>query len=211
MIGAAAAAAQPAQMSMNWFDGVAAIVLAVGVFQGRRNGMARELLPLLQWICAMLVSAFGCSMVEPFFMNTMGLTKVTAYVMAYLFLMFLIVAVFISFRRKFTERLTKAEFFHSSEYYLGMLSGLVRCACILIILLALLNAPVYSESEIQSHAAYVKQTYGGGMYNGDFFPTVQEVQEQVFAKSFTGPLVKKYLAPLLIQTADVTPPAKPKQ
>ena len=46
------------------------------------------------------------------------------------------------------------------------------------------------------------------MYSGIFFPSLYTIQEQVFTKSFTGPYIKDYLGPLLIETAPA-PAAKP--
>jgi hypothetical protein len=54
----------------------------------------------------------------------------------------------------------------------------------------------------------VKRWYGGGLYSGNYFPSLQTVQAQVFTKSFTGPYIKDYLGPLLIETAP-PPTAKP--
>ena len=78
---------------------------------------------------------------------------------------------------------------------------MIRFACMLLAVLALLNAPVYTAQDIKKHDAYVKRWFGGGLYSGNYFPSVQIVQEQVFTKSFTGPYIKDYLGPLLIETA----------
>jgi hypothetical protein len=69
----------------------------------------------------------------------------------------------------------------------------------------LLNAPYYTAQDIKKHDAYVKRWFGGGLYSGDYFPSLHTIQEQVFTKSFTGPYIKDYLGPLLIET--VPPPA----
>jgi hypothetical protein len=99
-------------------------------------------------------------------------------------------------------RLTGSNFFGSAEYYLGMLSGLVRYACILLVALALLNAPHYTAADIANSEAYNARWFGGGLqgYSGDYFPTVQSVQQSVFKKSLIGPLIKKYLDVLLINS-----------
>src|ERR1039458_3638529 len=58
---AAAAAAPPATngMAFDWFDMVAVVVLGFGLFRGRRNGMAKELLPLLEWLVLVPVCGLG--------------------------------------------------------------------------------------------------------------------------------------------------------
>ena len=54
----------------------------------------------------------------------------------------------------------------------------------------------------------MKRWFGGGLYSGDYFPSLHTIQEQVFTKSFTGPYIKDYLGPLLIEAAP-PPAAKP--
>jgi hypothetical protein len=105
-------------------------------------------------------------------------------------------------------RVAENNLFGSAEYYLGMLSGMIRFACMLLAVLALLNAPFFTAADIKKHDAYVKRWYGGGLYSGNYFPSLQTVQAQVFTKSFTGPYIKDYLGPLLIETAP-PPAAKP--
>ena len=111
-------------------------------------------------------------------------------------------------RRLLASRTAENNFFGGGEYYLGMLSGMVRFACMLLAVLALLNAPYYTAADIKKHDAYVKRWFGGGLYSGDYFPSMHTIQEQVFTKSFTGPYIKDYLGPLLIETAP-PPAAKP--
>jgi hypothetical protein len=68
--------------------------------------------------------------------------------------------------------------------------------------LALLNAPYYTAADIAQAKAYSKRWYGGGQegYNGDFFPTLQSVQESVFQKSFTGKFIKDYADVMLVNS-----------
>jgi len=214
---AAAAAAQPAvsQVTYGWFDGVFLIVLAFGVYRGRRHGMSREFLPLLQWLIIVLLCGFLYPLAGQFYVNTLRWSKLNSYLCGYLTLAFVVYLIFSVLRKLFTERLAKSDTFKSGEYYLAMLGGLVRWACILIVLLALLNAPVYTQVDIDAHAAYVQKTYGGGQqgFSSDYFPTLQQIQEQVFKKSFMGPLIKGNLNMLLINntaSAAQTAPPKPK-
>jgi hypothetical protein len=81
-----------------------------------------------------------------------------------------------------------------------MLSGFIRFACILLAGLALLNAPFYSQADIIQKQNYNKRWYGGGIYGGDYVPDLQNVQENVFKNSFTGPHIKDWLGMLLIES-----------
>ena len=82
-----------------------------------------------------------------------------------------------------------------------MISGMIRYACMMIFALALLNAPYYTAADIARSKAYNARWYGGGMqgFSGDFFPTLQSVQESVFKTSFTGKYIKEYLDVMLDQ------------
>ena len=189
-------------LSFNWFDVAVIVILAFGLFRGRKNGMSRELLPAFQWVALVLVCGLGYSLVARIFRNATGLNQLTSDVLAYLLLASVVWVLTSIPKHKFADRLAVSNFFGASEFYLGMLVGMIRFACILLAALALLNAPFYTTADIAAHAAYVQRWYGGGVqgYSGDFIPSLQSVQEQVLEKSFVGPCVKKYLRPLLINT-----------
>jgi len=188
------------KVPFGWFDVALVLVLAFGFFRGRKNGMTNETLLLLQWICTVIVAGLGYKMAAPFFSNISGLGKTASSILGYLLLTFAIWLVFVLLKKALMPRLTGSNFFGSNEYYLGMISGAVRYACILIFALALLNAPYYTQAEIAAHKAFVNRWYGGGIYSGDYFPTWQSVQESVFKDSFTGPYIKNYLSVLLIES-----------
>jgi hypothetical protein len=186
-----------------WFDAVLLVVIGFGFFRGRKNGMTKEVLPMFQWLATVLVCGLGYEMAGGFFMNLMRLNRLQACICGYLFLAFLVFLLFIWLKKILMPRLTGSNFFGSAEYYLGTVSGVIRFLCMLFFALALLNAPIYSAAEIAAHKAYEARWYGGGQqgYNGNFFPTVQSVQEAVFEKSFTGPYIREYLGVMLINTA----------
>jgi uncharacterized membrane protein required for colicin V production len=195
-------------LPVNWFDAVVLGMLIFGMFRGRKHGMSKEALPLLKWVSLVVVCGLWYQTAAQLFTNAAGLGKLPSCIFGYLLLAFAIWVLFLLFKRLLAYRMTENNFFGSGEYYLGMLSGMIRFACLLLAVLALLNAPFYTAADIKKHDAYVKRWFGGGLYGGNFFPNLQTVQEQVFAKSFTGPYIKDYLGPLLIETAP-PPTAKP--
>src|SRR6185503_10664356 len=103
-------------------------------------------------------------------------------------------SVFLLLKRTFSGKLIGSDTFGRGEYYLGMPSGMLRFACILIAGLALLNARLYRAEEIKAMTKFQNDNYGS-----QFFPTLQTVQDQVFAKSILGPQIKTYLGFLLIK------------
>jgi uncharacterized membrane protein required for colicin V production len=190
------------KLPFGWFDVVLVVVLGFGLFRGRRNGMTKEILPMLQWVVTVVACGLGYAIVGQIIINLSGLDALWAYILGYLFLMFLVYLLFLLVKKIFMARLTGSNFFGSSEYYLGMISGLIRYACILLFGLALLNAPYYSAADIASSKAYAARWYGGGEkgFSGDYFPTLQSVQEDVFKNSLTGAFIKDDLGTLLIST-----------
>ena len=95
-----------------------------------------------------------------------------------------------------------SSFFGGAEYYLGMLGGMVRYACIVTLFLALLNAPIYSQSDIAGLKAYNKKNYGGGLYEGNYLPDIPSIQHSVFEESFLGHYIRDYCGVILIHTDD---------
>jgi hypothetical protein len=161
-------------------------------------------MPLFQWLTLILASGMGYTLFAPTYANTVGTGKAASAMLGYCTLALATWLVFYVLRGIFVPRLTGSNFFGGGEYYLGMVSGMIRFTCMLVAALALLNAPFYTPAEIKAHNAYVQRWFGGGMYSGNYFPTVENVQEQVFKTSFTGPYLKNYLGTLLIDTAAPT-------
>ena len=195
-------------LPVNWFDAVVVGMLIMGLFRGRKRGMSKEILPLLKWVSLVLVCGIGYPMAAQLLVNTASLSQLPSCIFGYLLLAFVIVLVFSVLKRLLVYRVAGNNLFGGAEYYLGMLSGMIRFACMLLAVLALLNAPVYTAQDIKQHEAYVKRWFGGGLYSGNYFPSLYTIQDQVFAKSYTGPYIKDYLGPLLIEAAP-PPAAKP--
>ncbi|MGD0208914.1 MAG: CvpA family protein [Verrucomicrobiota bacterium] len=195
-------------LPVNWFDGVILGMLIIGLFRGRKHGMSKEALPLLKWVSLVVVCGLWYQTAAELLVNTASLRRLPSCIFGYLLLAFVIVLVFSVLKRLLVYRVAGNNLFGGGEYYLGMISGMIRFACMLLAVLALLNAPFYTAQDIKKHDAYVKRWFGGGLYSGDYFPSLQTIQEQVFTKSFTGPYIKDYLGPLLIEAAP-PPAAKP--
>ncbi len=212
MIAAISASLTLDKLPVNWFDAAVLLILALGLFRGRKNGMTKEILRVLQWLALVIVCGLFYETAGQALINIAAWDKPTSYVTGYLILAFLVWFVFVILKKIFVPRLTGSNIFGSAEYYLGMFSGMIRFACMAFFLLALLNAKVYTPAEIAAHQAYMKRWYGGGLYGGDYIPDLHTVQENVFKKSFTGPYIKDYLGTLLINIAPPEsnkPAAKP--
>jgi hypothetical protein len=87
--------------------------------------------------------------------------------------------------------------FGRAEYYLGIGSGLIRFACVLLVGMALLNARHYTEQQVKAEEAFQNDMYGS-----HYFPTLHSVQSVVFERSASGPWIRDNLSFLLIKPTD---------
>jgi uncharacterized membrane protein required for colicin V production len=186
------------QLPINFFDAVLIAVLLAGIAQGRKHGMSEELLSMIQW----LIILFGCAVIyEPLgqiigqFTNMFG--RLSCYLVAYVGGALLVLLVFTAIKRSIGGKLLGSDIFGRSEYYLGMMSGLVRCTCILLAALALLNARYFSPTEVRAMEKFQDDVYGS-----NFFPTLHSLQSTVFDRSLTGPWIKENLGFLLIKSTE---------
>jgi uncharacterized membrane protein required for colicin V production len=184
---------QPIDLGFNWFDLIVLTLLVVGIIVGRRRGMSLELLSVFQWLAIVFVGAMICGPLGKLFADFSGISPVLTYITAYLLAAIAIKLFFVMIRRMAGEKLMSGEVFGNLEYYLGMLAGLIRFACIILFFLALLSAKQVTKAEL---AAQLKsqQDWAGSIY----FPPFGSVQQAIFEESLSGRTVKQYLSDQLI-------------
>jgi hypothetical protein len=212
MIAAATQVHTSSNLLFNWFDVALIGIVLFGFWRGRKNGMTKEFLPLVQWLVTVIGGAFGYRPLGDLLIRQ-GITKdlfgknfqeiTVSYVAGYLLITVVTLIVFSTFKRGAKAKLEGSNLFGDGEYYLGILSGITRYACLLIFLLALLNAPVYTLADVIQQRNFNNKWFGGGMqgYSGNFFPTPSEAQTSIFKESLCGPFLKNNLSILLINTA----------
>jgi hypothetical protein len=213
-----AAAVQKTSMlnspAYGWFDFVLVAVLAFGFWRGRKNGMVKEVIPVSKWVVIVAACTFGCPLLAEVLLQNHIITTVFgtmfkestgAFVVSYLAIALVVFVIFSFIKGAFKEKVSGSNAFGNSEYYLGMIAGTVRYACIAVFFLALINAPVYSAADIATRKEYNNRTYGGGLqgYSGDFIPTLDELQDGIFKNSLLGKAIKNNLSVLLINTGGV--------
>jgi uncharacterized membrane protein required for colicin V production len=183
------------QLPFNSFDMILVGILVAGLLVGRKHGMSQELISVLKWVTVLVVCAV---LYEPMGQLFKSFTKLfgllTCYLVAYAVLAGVIVGLFALLKRALGGKLIGSDVFGKSEYYLGMGSGLVRFACILLCALALLNARYYKPTEVRAMEKFQDDVYGS-----NFFPTLHTVQYVVFERSITGSWIKQNLSFLLIK------------
>lgn len=199
------------QFGFNWFDVALILLLAFGFWRGRKRGMTKELLPTLQWLSILFAAGLGHIFVADWLQQGGYIKQVfgdhfnertAALMTGYIAISLVLIVVFTALKRKYNPKLEGSSVFGGNEYFLGVVAGLIRYLCLVLVALALLNAPVYSQADIEAAKAYNNRWFGGGLkeFSGDFIPSVYEVQDTIFKKSFIGPLIKQNLSILLINS-----------
>ena len=183
----------PNHLPFGYFDLVAFIMLMLGVRAGRKHGMSNELMVSLQWVAAIFACGYFYRPVGDWLETTAPVSHLFCYVTAYITLAILVKISFSLLKKGLGGKLVGSDLFGGGEFYLGMMMGAVRFACILLAAMALLNARAYTQQEVDAKAKYQNDWYGT-----NFFPELPGVQRAVFKESFTGKNVKKYAGFLLI-------------
>jgi uncharacterized membrane protein required for colicin V production len=181
-------------MPFNWFDVAIVLFLGLGIQRGRKHGMSQEIILVLKWLAIVVLGGFGYSVIGDTLSDNSVFTHLAAYLMAYIVIALGITVAFWAITKMANGKLVGSDVFGSMEYYLGMIAGLVRYACILVFGLALLNARLYSQKEIADDLAFQNDVYGS-----DFFPKLYTIQDDVFKNSFVGPHIHDELGFLLIK------------
>ena len=182
-------------LPLTWVDLVILILLVIGVFRGRKRGMSEELLTFVQWLVIVFV---GCRIYEyagKLLSEHAPLSLLTCYLIVYLAFAIFMKLIFSQIHHIVGEKLVGSNFFGDSEYYLGMFAGMIRFACVILMLMALLNARLITDKERADTARMQSKNF-----EGISFPTFGSIQQAVLFESFTGQQVKEYLSFMLIKS-----------
>ena len=182
-------------LPFNWFDIAILLLLGLGVQRGRKHGMSEEIILVIKWLSIVIVAGLGYAVVGDVISDNSVFSRLSSYLMAYTVITLGITVTFLVIKKASNGKLVGSDVFGSGEYYLGMLAGLVRYACILIFALALLNAPLYTKAQKVADVKFQNDVYGS-----TFFPKLYSVQEDIFERSLIGPHIHNELGFLLIKS-----------
>jgi uncharacterized membrane protein required for colicin V production len=194
-------------ISYGYFDGIFVVWLLIGIFRGRKRGMTQELLPTLQWLAIVILAGlFYFPFSVLIFQTTTGaFTHLWSNIIAYVLIAFGINLFFIWLKESIGEKLTGSDLFGRAEYYLGMFSGLLRFACMIVVLVALMHSYVYTQAQLAEIEKFQKKNF-----EEIRFPTYASVQQSVLTESCTGRLIQSNLSSVLIvSTTASTSAGKP--
>ncbi|MEY2407864.1 MAG: hypothetical protein QOF48_534 [Verrucomicrobiota bacterium] len=180
--------------NVSWVDLLVVCVLAVGVFHGRKRGMSEELLDIIKW--TLIVGVAGL-LYEPggrWLSRLSVFSLLSSYVFAYIIVALAIFSIFAFLRKKIGEKLVGSDVFGRGEYYLGMIAGAYRYLCVLLVVMAFLNAREYNAAEIAAKDRYQDQNFGTKL-----IPTLPDLQKEVFDRSLSGRIAHRHLNVVLIR------------
>jgi len=170
------------------------MVLIIGIVRGRKRGISEELLDVIKWVLILAGAAYFYEPLGTALAQNSVFSLLSCYVAVYAVIAGVVLGIFAYLRRRIGDKLIGSDAFGSGEYYLGMAAGLFRYACILLVILAFMNARYFSPEEIQASQQYQEKNYGS-----QFFPSFWVLQSEVFSKSLTGTFARDHLSLLLIR------------
>ncbi|MCX8157784.1 MAG: CvpA family protein [Verrucomicrobiae bacterium] len=187
----------PSSLPFGWYDVLAVIMVVIGVLRGRRRGMSQELLDFFMWLGMVGGGAYVCRQAAPYLIKWTGLSQLSAHLLGYLGTVVAVWFIFMLLKNALRDKLAGSDFFGRLEYPLGILAAIIRFLCILVLLAALVNAKFQTEEQKQQARKDQEKELGSS-----FFPTLGDIQDGIFKKSFCGSQLAKHAPYLLI------PPSK---
>jgi len=181
-------------LTIGWFDLILVAVLVAGAMQGRKSGMSEQLLPLVKWISAIAVAAIFYRPLGAVLADLTPISTLSSYLGAYMACLLIVFVAFAILKKMIGGKPIPGDKFGQSEYYLGICASAVKYGCIVIAVLAFLNARAFSKEEIQRRVVYERDVYGT-----NFFPRLDTVQAMVFQRSLSGSVLHEQGAFLLIE------------
>lgn len=179
--------------TLNWFDLLVVVILIVGVIRGRKRGMSEELLDVLQWLVIVVAAALIYLPLGSFLAGYTHMTLYWAFIFSYIGVAIAIKLIFTALKRAVGEKLVHADTFGRMEYYLGMLAGALRWFCVLLVVLALLNARYISREQREANIRMQQENFGSIS-----FPTLSSLQQDIFYRSYSGRFIQRHLKEQLI-------------
>jgi uncharacterized membrane protein required for colicin V production len=192
-----------AYSKFNYFDVIVIVWLLIGLLRGRKRGMSQELLPTMQWLGIVVAGGMCYWTFSPIVRQYTQISTLWSNIFAYLLIALGIHLIYLWFKQMLATKLVEKDPFGRGEFYLGMISGVVRFGCMILVMLALMNSHVETAADLAQTEKFQEK-----WFSGIRFPTYGEFQQDVLFKSFTGNLVESYLKPILITSLNSPAPAK---
>jgi uncharacterized membrane protein required for colicin V production len=181
-------------LNITWFEIVLLIAVGIGLLRGRKRGMSEELLEVMQWLAIVVVCSLTYHPMGLFMEDFTHMGYNFCFVTSYLIVALLIKLLCTAIKRSTGEKLVQADTFGGMEYYFGMVAGVIRWLCILIVMVSFLHA-YYISPQDRARTAKLQEDNFGSIS----FPTIGSLQHTVFYESPSGAFIRKRLAAQMIQ------------
>jgi uncharacterized membrane protein required for colicin V production len=185
------------QLHTNWFDAACIIFFGVGLFVGKKRGMSNELLDVFSWLLIVVVGALYYKPLGQALAKAASLSLMWSYLICYTGIALATKIVFSWVKRALGEKLVGSDIFGRGEFYLGSLAGGVRFLCMIIVLLAILNARYVNKAMVAAKLKAQEQELGSA-----FFPTPGKIQSDILYDSMIGVFAREHLEEQLIEATD---------
>jgi len=187
-------------LAFSYFDAVVLVWLVVGLLRGRKHGMTQEILPMFKWVAIVLLGGYfnqplGALIRE--YSSPGAFDEQWSCILAYGIIAFGTVLFFALLNHWLGDKLTGSDLFGRFEYYLGIFAGVVRFACILLVLLAVMHSRIVTQAELDAIDAQMKKNLD------DIHPPRYVygcIEQTIFTQSFIGRTVQDNLPNILIPT-----------
>jgi uncharacterized membrane protein required for colicin V production len=181
----------------NYVDIIAIVWLLIGLWRGRKRGLSQELLPTAQWIGIVVVCGLFYWPLSQFLRPYTKFTVLWSNISAYFLIAVGIHVIYLWFKQMLAAKLVEKDAFGRAEYYLGMVAGVVRFACMMLVAMALMNSRVATAAELAETKKFQER-----WFSDIKFPTYGEFQHDVIDGSFTGNLVEATCKSILIASVN---------
>ena len=179
---------------LGWFDALVIALIVVGFFRGRKRGMSEEFPLLVQWVVILAGGALLHRPVGEFISNSTGMGKLFWFVTIYVLWALTVKGVVTWIVRAKGDQLNLADNFGKAEYPLGIMAGMIRFVLVTLFAMALLNARLYTSTELKAMAKFQQDNFGDIS-----LPTISSIQAAVFRNSLVGKVVKDKAELVLIE------------
>ncbi|MEI7728374.1 MAG: CvpA family protein [Verrucomicrobiota bacterium] len=181
------------EISGNWFDVVVVLVMLAGLWRGYKRGLSEEMLGILPWLAGVMMGGKYYGVMADLLAPATRQRAVYNSILGYLIILILILLGFALIKKVVGQKPVSSELFGRSEHLLGMLSGLTRYLCIVVAVLAILNAIVYSPQEIAAQRVDENAPSGSPA-----LPGFAVVHYQIMQESAIVLFMQQHLSTLLI-------------
>lgn len=190
------------QLSFNWFDAVFLITIGFGCYDGKKNGLSGEHIPLFKWMLIGLAGGVMGDLFGSLLQMTLSLSSYWSRMIGAALWIGTGWGVFAFLNSKGITQLKDSDWFGKVEYPLGVVAGALRLLCILLTVMSLLNGRIYTTAQIQAQREEQIRELGSAI-----FPTVGMINGAVFKGSYIGPRLNRWMGWAFI-TASPAPPKR---